>query len=149
MYEGVSSGHDDRGDGQSNERFAYSPPLSPNYMHAPLKLPILIAVWGVTSTLIAFLIGVICERVFKLPKWAKLGVCFPNALSLPLLLLNSLRETSVIDQLLWGPDDTVVDAVRRGRTFILVQSSQFPLILDQFFDSQYNEVHAWAGHARE
>ena len=147
MYESVSSSHDDRGDGQSNERFAYSPPLSPNYMYAPLKLRILIAVWGVVSTLIAFLIGVICERVFKIPQWAKLGVCFPNALSLPLLLLNSLRETSVIDQLLWGPDDTVVDAVRRGRTYILVLSSQFPLILDQFPDSKYNEVHPWASHA--
>ena len=52
----------------------------------------------------------------------------------------------MIDQLLWGPNDTVVDAVRRGRTYILVRSSQFPLILDQFFDSEYNEVHAWAGH---
>jgi hypothetical protein len=48
-------------------------------------------------------------------------VCFPNALSLPLLLLNSLRETSVVDQLLWGPDDTIDDAVRRGRTYILVE----------------------------
>lgn len=115
-------------------------------MYAPLKLRILIAVWGVASTLIAFLIGVICERVFKIPQWAKLGVCFPNALSLPLLLLNSLQETSVIDQLLWGPNDTVVDAVRRGRTYILVRSSQFSLILDQFFDSEYDEVHAWAAH---
>jgi len=55
-----------------------------------------------------------------MPSWAKLGVCFPNALSLPLLLLNSLEETSVIEQLLWGPDDTVNAAVRRGRTYILV-----------------------------
>jgi hypothetical protein len=62
------------------------------------------------------------ERVFHVPRWAKLGVCFPNALSLPLLLLNSLRETSVFDQLLWGPDDTVEAAVRRGRTYILVVS---------------------------
>jgi hypothetical protein len=116
-------------------------------MYTPLKLRILIAVWGVSSTLIAFLIGIVCERLFKIPQWAKLGVCFPNALSLPLLLLNSLRETSVIDQLLWGPNDTVVDAVRRGRTYILVRSSQFSLILDQFFDSQYDEVHAWAAHA--
>ena len=129
MYESVSSSHDDRGDGQSNERFTYPPPLSPNYMYAPFNARILIAVWGVASTLTAFLIGVICERIFKIPPWAKLGVCFPNALSLPLLLLNSLRETPVIDQLLWGPNDTVVDAVRRGRTYILVRSSQFPLII--------------------
>jgi hypothetical protein len=115
-------------------------------MYTPLKLRILIAVWGAASTLIAFLIGIICERLFKIPQWAKLGVCFPNALSLPLLLLNSLRETSVVDQLLWGPNDTVVDAVRRGRTYILVRSSQFSLILDQFFDSEYDEVHAWAAH---
>jgi len=73
-----------------------------------------------TSTLIAFLFSLIFERVFHLPQWAKLGVCFPNALSLPLLLLNSLQETHVIESLLWGPDDTVAEAVRRGRTYILV-----------------------------
>jgi hypothetical protein len=80
-------------------------------------------VWGVVSTLISFIISIICEKLFEIPKWAKLGVCFPNALSLPLLLLNSLEETSVIDQLLWGPNDTVTDAVRRGRTYILVDPS--------------------------
>ena len=91
-------------------------------MYAQRNFGMLTSVWGVVSTFIAFLIGVVCERIFKIPQWAKLGVCFPNALSLPLLLLNSLRETSVIDQLLWGPNDTVVDAVRRGRTYILVRS---------------------------
>jgi len=80
-------------------------------------------VWGIAQTLIALLISLAVEKVFHVPRWAKLGVCFPNALSLPLLLLNSLRETSVIDQLLWGPDDTVTRAVRRGRTYILVLSS--------------------------
>ena len=80
-------------------------------------------VWGIAQTLIALLISLAVEQVFHVPRWAKLGVCFPNALSLPLLLLNSLRETSVIDQLLWGPDDTVTRAVRRGRTYILVLSS--------------------------
>jgi hypothetical protein len=46
---------------------------------------------------------------------------FPNALSLPLLLLNSLEETHVVEQLLWGSNDTVSAAVRRGRTYILVE----------------------------
>ena len=47
-------------------------------MHAPLKVPILIAVWGVTSTLIAFLIGVICERIFKIPTVGEVGGLFPK-----------------------------------------------------------------------
>jgi len=84
-------------------------------------------VWGIAQTLIAFSISLAVEKVFHVPRWAKLGVCFPNALSLPLLLLNSLRETGIMDQLLWGPNDTVAHAVRRGRTYILVLSSLFAL----------------------
>ena len=76
--------------------------------------------WGVAQTLLALVFSLVFEKILHLPPWATLGVCFPNALSLPLLLLNSLRETPVIEQLLWGPDDTVADAVRRGRTYILV-----------------------------
>ena len=71
--------------------------------------------------MIAFLFSLAFEKIFRLPQWAKLGVCFPNALSLPLLLLNSLQETHVIESLQWGPDDTVAEAVRRGRTYILVK----------------------------
>ena len=77
-------------------------------------------VWGITTCLICFILSLACERLFHIPQWAKLGVCFPNALSLPLLLLNSLEESSVVEQLRWGPDDTVNKAVRRGRTYILV-----------------------------
>jgi hypothetical protein len=81
---------------------------------------VLMIVWGVVSTLIAFIASLIFEKLFRIPQWAKLAVCFPNALSLPLLLLNSLEESSIIEQLVWGPDDTVTAAVRRGRTYILV-----------------------------
>src|ERR1700737_2254585 len=87
----------------------------------PVKLT---QVWGISSTLISFILSIICEKLFHIPQWAKLGVCFPNALSLPLLLLNSLQDSSVIEQLLWGNDDDVAIAVRRGRTYTLVRSPQ-------------------------
>ena len=89
-------------------------------IRSPQTFTGLIVVWGVVSTSIAFLLSLVFEKIFHIPQWAKLGVCFPNALSLPLLLLNSLEESSIIKQLLWGPDDTVTNAVRRGRTYILV-----------------------------
>jgi hypothetical protein len=70
----------------------------------------------------SYILALLCERVIHIPRWAKLGICFPNALSLPLLLLNSLEETHVIKQLLWDEQDTVAEAVRRGKTYILVCS---------------------------
>jgi hypothetical protein len=124
MYSSASTGDDDCGNGQPNEGPAYTTALSPNnsyYLLGPGTL-LIILVWGVVSTSIAFLLSLLFEKLFNIPQWAKLGVCFPNALSLPLLLLNSLEESSIIKQLLWGPDDTVSAAVRRGRTYILVLS---------------------------
>lgn len=54
----------------------------------------------------------------------------------------------MIDQLLWGPDDTVSEAVRRGRTYILVESLSPQLILDQFTSSQYNAVLSRTCHVK-
>lgn len=96
--------------------------------------------WGVVSTSIAFLLSLLFEKLFHIPQWAKLGVCFPNALSLPLLLLNSLEESSVIKQLLWGPDDTVTNAVRRGRTYILVSLPPDDANVDQLSCGQHNAL---------
>jgi hypothetical protein len=120
MYADISPGDDDRGNGESDEGLTYLAALSANNSSLPGLASRLIVVWGVVSTSIAFLLSLAFEKIFRIPQWAKLGVCFPNALSLPLLLLNSLKESSIIEQLVWGPDDTVTNAVRRGRTYILV-----------------------------
>jgi auxin efflux carrier family protein len=79
------------------------------------------------TTTACFFLSLLFERLFHIPQWAKLCVCFPNALSLPLLLVKSLEQTKIIDLLLWGPDDTVSAAVRRGRTYILVRSMEMRL----------------------
>jgi hypothetical protein len=120
MFASIPSRDDGRRNGKSNERFTYPSTLLTHHPYLPLVCAFNSPVWGMASTLISFILSLIFEKVFRFPQWAKLGVCFPNALSLPLLLLNSLQETHVIEGLLWGPDDTVADAVRRGRTYILV-----------------------------
>ena len=65
-------------------------------------------------------IGWMGWKWFGMPKWIIASCVFNNAVSLPLLLLNSLAASGSLDQLIWGETDTIAEALSRGRTYILV-----------------------------
>jgi len=55
----------------------------------------------------------------------------------------------VIESLQWGPDDTVAEAVRRGRTYILVNTLRALLISDQFVDRKCDAIQSWTRNAEK
>lgn len=63
-------------------------------------------------------------KLFKFPQWLAPAAAFPNTLSLPLLLIESLSKTGGMDTLLNGKSDTVEKALERGKTYFLVMVSQ-------------------------
>ncbi|KAF2448299.1 hypothetical protein P171DRAFT_210247 [Karstenula rhodostoma CBS 690.94] len=84
-----------------------------------LYVPILI--WSVSYTLISLGIGVVACRVFKLPNWVKLAVAFNNTTSLPLLLIQSLSTTGVLDVII-PPGDDASKALDRAESYFLINA---------------------------
>lgn len=73
---------------------------------------------GFTALALAYAyIGI---KLFKFPQWLAPAAAFPNTLSLPLLLIESLSKTGGMDTLLKGKHDTVDKALDRGKTYFLV-----------------------------
>jgi len=83
-------------------------------------IPILI--WALAYNLVSLAIGIVCTRLFSLPKWVTPAIAFNNTTSLPLLLIQALGSTGAITQLLRSDDDSVSDAVDRARSYLLVAS---------------------------
>jgi hypothetical protein len=71
-------------------------------------------------TLLSLIYAWIGIRFFKFPKWLYSAAAFPNMISLPLLLLESLSKTGGMDSLLKNKSDSVDDALERGKTYFLV-----------------------------
>ncbi|KAK4550237.1 hypothetical protein LTR36_003204 [Oleoguttula mirabilis] len=82
-------------------------------------VPILI--WALVYNLSSMLLGVVCTRVFKLPAWVTPALAFNNTTSLPLLLMQSLQSTGILDTILVG-NDTASAAIERAESFFLVNS---------------------------
>lgn len=68
------------------------------------------------------LLGFVATHLLKLPAWTTPAVCFNNTTALPLLLIQSLYTTGVLDKLLMSETDTTVDALRRAKSYFLVCS---------------------------
>ena len=79
-------------------------------------------VWGVSYATISMLLGFTLTRVFKLPSWTTPAISFNNTSALPLLLLESLSATGVLDTLLALPDDTPSAALQRAKSYFLVNA---------------------------
>ncbi|TCD64172.1 hypothetical protein EIP91_004485 [Steccherinum ochraceum] len=81
----------------------------------------IIPVWGLTSTLIAHLFGWIGQATFKMPYWTIVASGRPNSTALPLLLLQSLEYTGVLDRLS-RPGESVSDTVARAKSILLLNA---------------------------
>ncbi|KAF2677837.1 hypothetical protein K458DRAFT_395478 [Lentithecium fluviatile CBS 122367] len=82
-------------------------------------VPILI--WSITYTLLSLGIGTIACRIFKAPSWVKLACCFNNTTSLPLLLIQSLGATGILNSIILD-GDTSAAALDRAESYFLVSA---------------------------
>lgn len=82
------------------------------------------AVLTTAFTALSLLYAYIGIKLFKFPKWLAPAAAFPNMISLPLLLIESLSKTGGMDTLLKNGSDTVDKALDRGKTYFLVTVSE-------------------------
>ncbi|KAF2819260.1 hypothetical protein CC86DRAFT_472097 [Ophiobolus disseminans] len=82
-------------------------------------VPLLI--WSITYTLLTIFVGRVLTRIFKLPAWVAPAMAFNNTTSLPLLLIESLKQTQILDVLLVG-GDTAADALDRAESYFLINA---------------------------
>jgi predicted permease len=59
--------------------------------------------------------------VFKLPSWVTPAIAFNNTTSLPLLLIESLKQTQILDVILVG-GDSAADALDRAESYFLINA---------------------------
>ncbi|KAF2497363.1 membrane transporter [Lophium mytilinum] len=83
-------------------------------------LPVLL--WAIVYNLLSMLLGVFATRVFKLPAWVTPALAFNNTTSLPLLLIQSLESTGILNSILMGDSDTSSAAINRAKSYFLVNS---------------------------
>ena len=65
-------------------------------------------------------LGFTATRLFKFPSWVTPAICFNNTTALPLLLVQSLSSTGILEMLLRSDSDTTSEAVQRAKSYFLV-----------------------------
>ncbi|KAH8812677.1 auxin efflux carrier [Xylogone sp. PMI_703] len=83
---------------------------------------LVILVWALLCHLVSFLIGVLAYWLFKLPNWVTVALMFNNTTSYPLLLVQSLTATGILDGLTRDNESTS-DAIERAKSYFLVFST--------------------------
>jgi len=76
-----------------------------------------IIVWALVYNISSMLLGAALTRLFNLPDWVTPAIAFNNTTSLPLLLVQSLAATSILDSI-----DPSGDAVERAKSYFLVNA---------------------------
>lgn len=66
------------------------------------------------------LLGILATRLLKLPSWTTPAIAFNNTTALPLLLIQSLEATGILNRLLMSETDTSSAAVNRAKSYFLV-----------------------------
>jgi predicted permease len=78
-------------------------------------------VWSISYTLFSVLLGRLLTRIFKLPAWVAPAIAFNNTTSLPLLLIQSLKQTQILDAILIG-GESGSQAMDRAESYFLVNA---------------------------
>lgn len=76
-----------------------------------------VPVWAIVYNVLSILLGLACTRVFKMPSWVTPAIAFNNTTSLPLLLVQSLDATGILEGL-----DGSSDVVARAKSYFLVNA---------------------------
>ncbi|EIN12010.1 hypothetical protein PUNSTDRAFT_142187 [Punctularia strigosozonata HHB-11173 SS5] len=94
------------------------PELSPSNLGRLWIMP----AWGLVSTVIAHGLGWVGVKLFKLPKWTIIASGRPNSNALPLLLLDALDSTGVLDALKKNDSDSSSSTMNRAKTIVLLNA---------------------------
>lgn len=78
-----------------------------------------IMLWSCGYTILSILYGVMFVKFFKLPSWTTPACSFNNTTSLPLLLVQSLAVTGLLDSISGGNVD---QAVERSKSYFIINS---------------------------
>src|SRR5690242_19773747 len=78
-----------------------------------------LTVWALSYCLVSMAIGMAAVKLFKLPQWVIPAVAFNNTTSLPLLLVQSMESTGILNTLL-RPHESPSDAIERAKSYFLV-----------------------------
>lgn len=81
----------------------------------------IVPLWGLVSTIAAHLIGWVGMRLFKFDHWTVVAAGRPNSNALPLLLLQSLQNTGVLDSLA-RPGEDIARTLQRAKSFVLLNA---------------------------
>ncbi|KAI0821657.1 auxin efflux carrier [Trametes gibbosa] len=95
--------------------------MGPQLTASTLRNVWIIPLWGLLSTLLAHAIGWVGKRVLGLPYWTIAASGRPNSNALPLLLLQSLESTGVLDTLS-QPGEAVGATLGRAKSLILLNA---------------------------
>ncbi|KAL8656476.1 MAG: hypothetical protein Q9226_002649 [Calogaya cf. arnoldii] len=79
-----------------------------------------ILIWALTYTLSSMVLGAILTRLLRLPSWVTPALSFNNTTPLPLLLIQPLASTGILETLLQSDTDTTSAALNRAKSYFLV-----------------------------
>lgn len=77
-------------------------------------------VWSLIYTLSSMGIGLAATRLFSFPSWVTPAISFNNTTALPLLLIQSLDATGILEKLIVDESDTSSAALKRAKSYFLV-----------------------------
>jgi auxin efflux carrier family protein len=80
------------------------------------------AVWALIYTLSSMALGWVLKRAFKFPAYTLPAIAFNNTTALPLLLIQSLETSGILDNLTMGGNDTASAAASRAKSYFLVSA---------------------------
>lgn len=93
--------------------------MGPELTAGQLRRLWIIPVWGFASTIIAHVLGFVGYKLFKTRAWVIVAAGRPNTSALPLLLLQSLATTGVLDQFA-NDGESTAKLLSRAQSLILL-----------------------------
>jgi len=105
--------------------------MGPELTVSNLSVLWVIPLWGLLSTVLAHLFGWLGQYLFSMPYWTIVASGRPNSSALPLLLLQSLEYTGVLEHL-GRSGESVADTLARAKSYILLNA-----IIQQTFTFQF------------
>ncbi|THY10650.1 membrane transporter [Aureobasidium pullulans] len=76
-----------------------------------------VLIWAIVYNVLSMVFGLAVTKFLNLPQWVTPALAFNNTTSLPLLLVQSLQSTGILDSL-----DASGDAVDRAKSYFLVNA---------------------------
>ncbi|PVI04971.1 hypothetical protein DM02DRAFT_134635 [Periconia macrospinosa] len=83
---------------------------------------LIVVVWAFIAHIVSFLIGISGHYFLGMPDWITCAIMFNNTTSYPLLLIQSLNETGILQVLMTG-DETTLEMIERAKSYFLVFST--------------------------